>query len=98
VLRVSSRTGDGLAELWEAIRACPLRRGARGEARELLRLAQQTLAARFAGAEGEARVQELLGRWRKGEVASPAAAAELLRLLPAADGRRWVIRRCRCTS
>ena len=81
VLRVSARTGDGVAELWTAIRACPLRRGTCGEGRELLRLAQQTLAARFAGVEGEGRVRELLQRWRMGEVTSPEAATALLRLL-----------------
>jgi LAO/AO transport system ATPase len=81
VLRVSARAGTGLKELWDAIRACPLKRGTRHEGRELLRLAQQSLAARFTGAEAEVGVQDLLGRWQRGEVPSPDAAAELLRLL-----------------
>jgi LAO/AO transport system ATPase len=88
VLRVSARTGDGIAELWAAIRACPLRRGSRGDGRELLRLAQQTLTARFTGTEGESSVQELVRRWRKGEIGSPEAAGELLQLLCEAVGRR----------
>jgi LAO/AO transport system kinase len=81
VVRVSARSGAGVTELWQAIRACPLRRGARGEGRELLRLAQQALAARFTQAESEPALQELLGRWRKGEVEPMRAAAELLRRL-----------------
>jgi LAO/AO transport system ATPase len=81
VLRVSARSGAGLAELWQTIRALPLRRGRRGDGRELLRLAEQALAARFAEAERAPEVQGLMQRWRRGEIDAPAAAAELLRLL-----------------
>jgi LAO/AO transport system ATPase len=81
VLRVSSRTGAGVAELWQAIAMLPLRRKARTDAGELLRLAQDVLAARFASAGGSAEVQALVERWRRGAVAPGEAASELLRLL-----------------
>src|SRR5262245_22183646 len=66
VLRVSGRSGEGVAELWQTIRALPLRRSARGDAHALLRLAQEALAARFA-ARG-APVQEIVSRWQNGEI------------------------------
>jgi LAO/AO transport system ATPase len=83
VLRVSARTGQGLAELWDIVSALPLRRGGRGAGRDLLRLAQETLAARFAQAEaGRApELEELLGRWRRGEWETARAAGELLEFL-----------------
>ena len=68
---------------WEAVAACPPRRGDRDAGAELLRMAQETLAARFAAARsgGDGDLQHLLVRWRGGEldagraVAAPAAAA-----------------------
>ena len=47
------RTGAGVEALWTAIAACPLRRAARDAGAELLRLAQETLAARFAAARAD---------------------------------------------
>jgi len=81
VLRVSSRTGQGLAELLTAIWACPRRRHLRTSGRDLLRLAQETLAARFATAERRPEVQLLLMRWQHGEAETTAAVTELLRRL-----------------
>jgi LAO/AO transport system ATPase len=83
VLRVSGRTGAGLAELWQTIAARPLRRTSRVDGRELLRQAQETLAARFAGAEVARlpELQNLLGRWQAGELSAADAGAALLRLL-----------------
>jgi LAO/AO transport system ATPase len=81
VLRVSSRTGEGLPELLAAIWKCPRRRRLRTSPRDLLRLAQETLATRFATAERGLEVQRLLERWQRGEAETPAAVAELLRLL-----------------
>jgi LAO/AO transport system kinase len=88
VLRVSARTGAGLAELWAAIAARPLRRGGLGTGRDLLRLAQEELAARFASAEaGHAPgLEELLARWQRGELPPARAGDELLRLLAAQGG------------
>jgi LAO/AO transport system ATPase len=83
VLRVSSRSGLGVEELYSTITACPLRRQLCTSGRDLLRLAQQTLAARFAAAEASRpeELQELLQRWQQGETPALAAADELLRLL-----------------
>jgi LAO/AO transport system ATPase len=82
VLRVSARTGAGVAELWDAIASLPLRRGGPPR-RDLLRLAQEALAARFAAAqaEGDPGLAELLARWQRGELTGPAAGGALLALL-----------------
>lgn len=83
VLRVSSRIGQGINELFDAIGTIPLRRGVRRSARDLLRLAQQALASRFgtADAMGQKPLQELVEKWQRGAIAGPEAAAALLRLL-----------------
>src|SRR5205823_748137 len=82
VLRVSARTGAGMAELWQAIAGLPLRRSSARE-RDLLRLAQEALAARFRTAKGrgDARLQELAERYQRGEVSASEAGMMLLRLL-----------------
>ncbi len=85
VLRVSSRTGAGLAELWQTIASLPLRRGRQKRGRDLLLLAQQTLTARFAAAEAHPELQQLLASWERGTVTSTQAAAALLRLLRDTD-------------
>lgn len=83
VLRVSSRTGDGLPELWKAIAALPLRRGRQQSGHDLLRLAQQTLAARFAAAEtaGRMELRQVLDSWRGGKLTSVQAASALITFL-----------------
>jgi len=83
VFRVSSRTGDGLQELWQSIASLPLRRGRQQSGRDLLRLAQETLAARFAAAEaiGRPELRHLLAGWQRGEMTSTQAATALLNLL-----------------
>jgi len=83
VLRVSARTGLGLEELYATIMACSLRRQLRTSGRDLLRLAQQALASRYATAERErqAELQRLLDSWQRGEIDSLSAAAALLWLL-----------------
>ncbi|MFO0844860.1 MAG: hypothetical protein U0797_21095 [Gemmataceae bacterium] len=84
VLRVSARSGAGVADLWRAVEALPLRRGQRRDADELYRLARERLALRFAAARGSAEVAALVDRWQRGEAADEAAA-ELLRLLSLAE-------------
>jgi LAO/AO transport system ATPase len=83
VLRISSRSGSGLEELWQTIAARPLRRGRQKSGRDLLRLAEQTLAARFAAAESadQPELRQLLDSWQRGEITSAQAASVLLRLL-----------------
>src|SRR5262249_51451364 len=52
VLRVSSKTGAGMEALWAAIASQKLRRaGQGGDSRELLRLAQETVARWFRAAQ-----------------------------------------------
>jgi LAO/AO transport system kinase len=87
VLRVSARSGEGLDRLWEVIASAPLRRGARASARELLRRAQEVVAARFAAAERgrDSELQSVIGRWQRGELPTEQAAAALLHLLGAAQ-------------
>jgi LAO/AO transport system ATPase len=81
VLRVSARTGEGVAELWNTIRALPMKRGKDEDGRELLRKTQQLLATRFASADGREAVDQVIARWQKGELAASDAATELLRVL-----------------
>jgi hypothetical protein len=81
VLRVSSRTGAGLAELWQTIAALPLRRGARTDAAEVLRLTCGLLAARFAAARSSPAVQAVVEGWRKGTMSADEAAARVLEVL-----------------
>jgi putative protein kinase ArgK-like GTPase of G3E family len=90
VVRVSSKTGEGIADLWQAIRDCPRRRETDSGAAELLRLAQEMLADRFAGASAahDRRLGQLLDRWQQGELPPEEAGAALLQLLGQADAPR----------
>jgi LAO/AO transport system ATPase len=80
VVRVSSRTGEGIAPLWDVVAALPLRRGSARTPRELLRRAQETLSARLAQAEAanDRELLALLERWRLGRLDTDEAAAALL--------------------
>jgi LAO/AO transport system ATPase len=86
VLRVSSRTGQGVSELWDAIRQCPRRRPAADSGEELLRLAQRALAERYRGHAADPELRELIERWRGGSVAAREAITRLLQLLFEANG------------
>jgi LAO/AO transport system kinase len=84
VLRVSARSGEGVAELWTAIRSRPLRRRAGvAEARDLLHMVQQELAARFdaALASHDLGLRQILDQWRQGGMDRTGAITALLRLL-----------------
>src|SRR5581483_4612771 len=68
VLRVSARSGEGLEELVGAIEACPLKRSvAEADGRELLQLAQETLAGRFRAAQVKQKqsLEQLVESWRQ---------------------------------
>ena len=83
VLRVSSRTGEGLNELWTVLQGLPLRRAERLDPNELLRLAGATLSARFT-AERQAdspALRDLIERWQKGLLTAEQAGAAVLGLL-----------------
>jgi LAO/AO transport system ATPase len=89
VVRVSSKTGEGLGALWRAIESCPRRRDAGADAgRELLALVQEMLAARFAHAlsGGDPALMRLLEQWRQGTLSGADAGAAVLCLL--LDGPR----------
>lgn len=86
VLRVSAKTGEGLEKLWEAIAANRLRRQPTPrDAEELLRLAQQTLAERFAKARaaGNAELASILRKYEGGTLDAEEAGRALLRALAA---------------
>jgi hypothetical protein len=74
--------------LWQAVLACPRRRRPEEDAAdELLRLAQETLAARFraARANGTYEVEEVLRRWRQGKLSAAETGAALLRSLSSGE-------------
>jgi LAO/AO transport system ATPase len=85
VLRVSARTGQGIAELWRTISTLPLKRAAREDGRALLRQAQELLASRFESAARRTDVSQVIERWQRGDETSADAARELLRLLAGAS-------------
>jgi 2-methylcitrate dehydratase len=80
VLRLSSKTRSGIAELWQAIAACPLRRRAARSNHELLGQLQEELAARFTAAEKARQPDwvQALDDCRRGD---PAALARALKML-----------------
>lgn len=84
VLRVSARTGAGLAELWATLAALPLRRQDHASGgRELLRLAQEALAERFAALEAahDSRLAHLISRYQQGVLSKNEIAPALWQLL-----------------
>ncbi len=84
VLRVSSRTGEGVEALWQVLSDLPLRRRAdESGGRDLLRLAQEVIAERFGQAEaaGDEALRRLISDWSAGALDGERAAAALLRLL-----------------
>jgi 2-methylcitrate dehydratase len=80
VLRLSSKTRSGIAELSQAIEACPLRRGNAHSNHELLGRLQEELAARFTAAEGTQQPDwvKTLDDCKRGD---PAALARALKML-----------------
>jgi LAO/AO transport system ATPase len=83
VLRVSSKKGEGIEVLWTTIAACPLRRSPHYLCgRNLLHLAQESLATWFAAAQTQQapEVKQLLARWHDGKLDESEAAETLLKL------------------
>jgi LAO/AO transport system ATPase len=82
VIAVSARTGMGMETLWKTISECPRRRAAGLAAgHELLQMAQEVLARRFASAAIQASLRLLVDNWRQGKLGDEAAATGLLRML-----------------
>lgn len=83
ILAVSTRTGQGITELADAILALPLRRQSEAVASELLKLALDAMAQRFQqlAVSQDGRLQDLLKSWTAGTRDDAAAIEGLLRLL-----------------
>lgn len=84
VLLVSARTGQGLAELWQAIASATPRAHTPADVYgELLRLAQEYVQTRFREMRSAPpdELRQLAERWQKGEVAHAAVGAAVVRLL-----------------
>jgi LAO/AO transport system ATPase len=81
VLRVSARSGQRIAELWKTIRGLPAKRAADEDGREVLRLAQELLEARFDAPNRRPGVTGVVASWRSGAISTADAAKQLLRLL-----------------
>ena len=76
------RTGEGLERLWQLISSFPAAPPLDRRVSDLLRLAQENLAARFATAEaaGDPRLKDLLAGWQERRLPEREAAAMLLEL------------------
>ncbi len=84
VVRVSSRTGEGIARLWEVVAARPPRRGTGVvEASDLLRVAQDQLGRWFAAAQAasDPALAQLVARWQDGQVDGDEAVVQLCAIL-----------------
>ncbi|MBX3439920.1 MAG: hypothetical protein KF861_20690 [Planctomycetaceae bacterium] len=85
VIRVSSKTGSGLNELWDAILACPGHREVSGRNRRtLLRLIQESVADAYT-AQSE-RITPIIEAWSSGRQTSDVAVRQVLAVL--ANGLR----------
>jgi LAO/AO transport system kinase len=83
VLRVSSKSRQGIEGLWQAVAASPLRRGGVTSARDLLVLLQDDLSARFAAAERTRQPEfiNLIEDWRRGALTGAQAVSRVSELL-----------------
>jgi LAO/AO transport system kinase len=84
VLRISAKTGAGIEPLWEAVAASPLRRQAAARnGADLLKLAQQALAERFAAAQVAQTpgLRRVIRQYQEGALDRESAGREVLRLL-----------------
>lgn len=85
VKKASSRTGEGIPELWQTLSELPLRRSEKRTARDLLLETQELLAIRFGTRADSDVVQAILARWQAGEIDAHSAAAETLVALAAPE-------------
>ena len=82
VVKVSTKTGEGVVALWDAIAKMSARpRTFRDDGDDLVRLAQAEIARRYQRAGADPRIGGLLDSWRRGALDGAAAASALLRLL-----------------
>jgi LAO/AO transport system ATPase len=91
VVRVSAKRGEGIDALWQAVLSSGRRRPEEDRAEgELLRAAQEALAARFsqARARGDQALTRLISQWQQGALSGDEAGAAVLHLLDGgADSR-----------
>jgi len=84
IIRVSSKTGEGLDKLWAEIQSAPLHRLERpADGRDLLHLVQEAMHARFAAAldRDDPEIRQLITRWQHRLLTGSEACAGLLKLL-----------------
>ena len=83
VLEASAKTGQGLAELWQAIQAVVKKPSPFAAENELLRLAHQELTSRFqaALAGGDQNLQNIFKQFQEGRLSAAEAALAILKLL-----------------
>jgi LAO/AO transport system ATPase len=83
IVKASSRTGEGVVELWRAIQACPRRRRQQQADGELLDALRAEVVRRFNRLLASARPETsaLLDRWRSGTISGAEVARELLDVL-----------------
>lgn len=84
VLRISAKTGEGIEKLWEAVAALPTRRqSVTRNGADLLGLAQQALAERFAAAQAAQTpgLRQVISQYQQGVLDRESAGREVLRLL-----------------
>jgi LAO/AO transport system kinase len=81
VIRVSSKTGEGLPALWQAIENCPPRHAGNIATNHLLHLTQDLLAERFDALALEPELVKLVEDWRQGVLSNREAAAAVLKVL-----------------
>jgi LAO/AO transport system ATPase len=88
LFRVSAKKSEGIEQLWQTIESCPLRRmKAPAAGRELLRLAQETLASRYAGAVAshDKVLEKLINDWQQGRPGKGEAVEALIHHLLMTD-------------
>jgi LAO/AO transport system ATPase len=84
VLEASAKTGQGLADLWQAIQAIDRKPATFSAERKLLSLAQEELKARFqaALASRDPNLQDIIEQLRAGGLSAAEAGLAVLKFLP----------------
>ncbi len=78
VIRVSSKTGDGIEALWDTIRCCPRRRhSAERDGKALVQLLSDHLAARLTDSRNDG-LQQIVTRWKEGGISDQEAVRSVL--------------------
>src|SRR5581483_1933272 len=85
VVRVSSRTGEGIEKLWDLLSSVPLRRARHADLETLLQAAHDALAQRFHAATGsdDPRLRFIVQRWQQSALDLQGAGAAVLEALAA---------------